>query len=658
MSVETAPARPSINLSLVARPGIAIRLLDGDLQEIARETGRLDTKQPEGLYLVEWSSAGHQSQTMVRLVGREDREIHFDPSDASSSDTLDRSAVGRIALVDAVKGSLRPSERDYESSIVLVVSGESDALRQAADLGLRLYDREEVAMRANTDDAPDLALRAGEQAHCYRVKPGRYFIGFQSILGERLGQSVPALAGRQTLVFLTVSRTTLIAADGDQFHMEKDHTGVDPSRTTIVSVRGDEKDYRVRERVRLATLMSYDLANATSSLASDVVEVLDEPETDPLLKLYGALVVLSAHERLRSMTQSGTPSASGPPDLDAFWVARLRHWISDPDEPGLPTDALAACWQLQRLTPQAFDKADWDALPARMEAPPMFECGWRWAIEESVLRPTAVRGTAIVTATARSAGGTLPWLCWQLAAAKARFMPVGVSADSLPALVAQVADKAAALIGPDIQGSFVKGFKALSPDIQVTALRALQLVLPQAAEASLGAISELAVALGLPSTLLLSRLVKTSEALDSANASIPSSGPPERSADPVHPQKKAPGLARRITHRDDPQKGRFGGESRRDGFTVSAEFEKTTKNWTRVVLRVTGPGDDGEVVQFHMHDSFKPPLKTRKFKAGAAEITVTIWGGFTLGVWIPAHDVELELDLAQLSDAPRIVRDR
>ncbi|TIV92402.1 MAG: hypothetical protein E5V74_26790, partial [Mesorhizobium sp.] len=174
-------------------------------------------------------------------------------------------------------------------------------------------------MLANPNDAPSLELGRGEHAYCYGVRPGRYHIGFRSILGERLGQSVPALAGRQTLVFLTVSRTNLIVADGDEFHNE-DSVGIDPARTTIVTVRGDEHDYRVRERVRLAGLMLFDLANGTNSLSRDVVDVLDDPMTDPLLKLYGALGALSALERHGSVAGSESSQASRPATYDQSWI--------------------------------------------------------------------------------------------------------------------------------------------------------------------------------------------------------------------------------------------------------------------------------------------------------------------------------------------------
>jgi hypothetical protein len=94
MSAKTTPAQPLVGLSLIARPGIAIRLLDGGLREIARGSGRLDTEQPQGLYLVEWSSAGQQSQTIVRVDGNKEREeVRFDPSARDSPDAFD---LGRV----------------------------------------------------------------------------------------------------------------------------------------------------------------------------------------------------------------------------------------------------------------------------------------------------------------------------------------------------------------------------------------------------------------------------------------------------------------------------------------------------------------------------------------------------------------------------------
>lgn len=658
MSGESNTTGGSTLLVLIARPGIAIRLLNGALEECASGTERLELQMSQGLYMVEWSSAGQQSQTMVSLDGRKDRiEVRFDPSDIGAEAAFEVASNEKIALVDAVNSAIRPSERNHESSIVLIVSGEPEALEQAGDLQLRLFDRNEVKMRANRDDAPLLTLATSEQSNCYRVRPGRYHVGFHSILGDHLGQSVPALAGRQTLIFLTVTKTKLVVADIEKFR-DKDNVGIDPVRSTIVTVRGDEDDYRVRERVRLAGLLLFDLGNGTNSLTPDVVAVLDDPETDPLLRLYGTLVALSALERSLA---SGSPT-----DLERYssfehiGADRLRRWIGDPGRPGLPTDAVCAAWELRRLQARSSQKEDWANLPTRIETPPMLECSWRWAIEESVANPDAVRGAAVV-ATARSAGGTMPWLCWQIAATKARFVPVASTTSDLPHLISQVADKVGALFETDsLPHTIAQGLESFSPEIQATALRAVKLVANKAVGVSGESVAELAVALGLPSRLLHKRLVNTSAALDEAALSRlddnQEAAPVEKASGGGEP---APAMQRAIRLKDDLQKGRFGGKSSRKGFSVEAEFKETaSKNWSKIELLVTGPARHGEEVQFYLHDSFKPPMITRKFNRATAKLSVTIWGGFTLGVWIPGQGIELELDLAKLNNAPPIVRER
>lgn len=658
MSLDNKASGSATLLALIARPGISIRLLNGSLEQIASGTERLEVQVPQGLYLAEWSSAGQQSQTMVSVDAREDRqEIKFDPSDASTKAVLDVASESKIALIDAVNGAIRPSEQRHESSIVLIVSGELDALKQSGNLQLRLYDRNGVKMRANREDAPLLALAGGEESRCYRVKPGRYHVGFHSILGDHLGQSVPALAGRQTLVFLTVTKTSLTVADGEKFR-NKDNVGVDPARSTIVTIRGDEDDYRVRERVRLAGLMQFDLANGTSSLTPDVVAVLNDPATDPLLRLYGTLVALSALERHRTSSSS---QYSAPASLfDQIGADRLWSWIDNPGRTGLPTDAICAAWALRRMQAPSRKEGAWARVPTRIEAPPMLECSWRWAIEESITRPDAVRGAAVV-ATARSAGGTLPWLCWQIAATKARFIPVSTKANDLPALISQIADKVGALVETKgIPQTLSQGLAALSPEIQATALRAVKLVAEKSAKVSDASITELAVALGLPSKLLHKRLINTNAALEEAGSALLADG---QQAVTMKKGSRigntAPGLALPIRNNDDLQKGRFGDKSSRSGFSVEATFEETaSKNWVKVVMCVTGPASDGEEVQFHLHDSFRPPLMARKFKRGTAKLGVTVWGGFTLGVWIPEQRIELELDLSKLKNAPRIVRER
>jgi hypothetical protein len=556
-------------------------------------------------------------------------------------------------LIDAVKSGLRDRKSSSESTVILVVTGRPDALKENIDVSLGLYGHDEAPMQVDDPNENDIGFEAGEYRQCYRLKPGRYYMAFRAPTGERLAQSVPALPGRQTLVFLRLARADVFVADGNDFFKSRT-IGVEPSKTTIVTVTGEEDDYRVRERVRLARLMTYMLGDGAASLSRDVVDVLDDPKTDPILKLYGSLVALSVYERWE-MLPEGSREREALLPTNKSWATSFRDWIGDPSEPGLPSDALAACWRLRNLNPTKFENAGWGALPSRIEAPPMLECAWRWAIEESITRPAAVRSTAIIAAAARSAGGSRPWLCWHLAAAKAKFTPTPASAGDLKSLVKSVAEAARRLVDPD--GGHLGILEKLSqfgPDVQATALRTLDITSRRSNNPD-NDVTDLAVALGLPSQLLQKWLVKTKNMLDL----VPCQSEELTTRSASHEGGAAPGISRRIVHSDDLQKGRFGGRHESGGFVVSADFERTSsKNWVRVILRVTGPGRDSEEVQFHLHNSFKPPLQVGKFRSGSAKLTVTVWGGFTLGVWIPRPGVELELDLAELDEAPRIVKER
>lgn len=135
-------------------------------------------------------------------------------------------------------------------------------------------------------------------------------------------------------------------------------------------------------------------------------------------------------------------------------------------------------------------------------------------------------------------------------------------------------------------------------------------------------------------------------------------GPAPRAALPA----AAPALGRKVTAPDDPHKGRFGGASRADGFTVAATFRTGASGWVEIRLSVVA--DEAQVAlgaddfaQFYLHDSFDPDMIPAPFVNGVAELSVIAYGGFTVGIWIPTRQVELELDLARVRGAPRPIRD-
>jgi hypothetical protein len=122
-----------------------------------------------------------------------------------------------------------------------------------------------------------------------------------------------------------------------------------------------------------------------------------------------------------------------------------------------------------------------------------------------------------------------------------------------------------------------------------------------------------------------------------------------------------PGLQMPVIFPDDPNKGRFGEQARRDGHEVSVAFGSVKGNWVTIHLAVTADesveSSWSDAVEFYLHPSFSPSRLTATFKGRVAELTVRAWGGFTVGVWIPARGVALELDLAQAPGAPRAIRE-
>lgn len=130
---------------------------------------------------------------------------------------------------------------------------------------------------------------------------------------------------------------------------------------------------------------------------------------------------------------------------------------------------------------------------------------------------------------------------------------------------------------------------------------------------------------------------------------------------PTEEKPEPPGLKKKITERDDPHKGRFGGKAERDGFKLSASFRNVSKNFVEIILTVQAPPQAGvqeaDCVEFYLHDSFDPDVVPAVFHDGIAELTLIAYGGFTVGAWIGCTKTEVELDLSKVRGAPRMIRD-
>lgn len=146
------------------------------------------------------------------------------------------------------------------------------------------------------------------------------------------------------------------------------------------------------------------------------------------------------------------------------------------------------------------------------------------------------------------------------------------------------------------------------------------------------------------------------ERIDGSGTAFASAGPSASKAG------EAPGLKLPATVPDDPHKGRFGGAAARDGYTLLAAFEEGPGGyWADIHLTVRAAeflaASYSDVVEFFLHPTFSPNRIKASFRGREASLTVRASGGFTVGVWLPDHDVELESDLALLPGAPRVVRE-
>lgn len=114
---------------------------------------------------------------------------------------------------------------------------------------------------------------------------------------------------------------------------------------------------------------------------------------------------------------------------------------------------------------------------------------------------------------------------------------------------------------------------------------------------------------------------------------------------------------------NDPQLGRWGGHSERGGFSISAtvsQIEPTGSpvgEWFDVHLRITAPDKiHANEAVLHLHPTFHPSIVRVPFRNGVARHSVVSYGAFTVGVAIPEHSVQLELNLANMEDAPAAFR--
>ena len=127
----------------------------------------------------------------------------------------------------------------------------------------------------------------------------------------------------------------------------------------------------------------------------------------------------------------------------------------------------------------------------------------------------------------------------------------------------------------------------------------------------------------------------------------------------IAPESISPGTAP-----NDPWKGQFGGKAIANRRKLEAEVLKIAGTSDLFSIRLcvssTHPNDPLRgVVQFFLHPTFKNdrPIVSVSSK-GVAELKLTAWGAFTVGVLADDGNTKLELDLSTQEDAPKEFRSR
>ncbi|MCB0721838.1 MAG: hypothetical protein KDC42_06010 [Ignavibacteriae bacterium] len=115
--------------------------------------------------------------------------------------------------------------------------------------------------------------------------------------------------------------------------------------------------------------------------------------------------------------------------------------------------------------------------------------------------------------------------------------------------------------------------------------------------------------------------------------------------------------------RGDRQKNQWGGKSERNGRILTGRVydKKINEPYYNIVLEVKSVEPEKKplegVVIFYLHESFPNNTVIKKVKDGVARLTTYAYGAFTVGAVCDDGRTWLELDLAELEDAPQDFRE-
>lgn len=452
---------------------------------------------PAGAYTIIWSAAGRSEEQLVEVVQDEVREYRGGDFPLGSAAPLPQQDE-RLETKQFKTAAALIRKKGSDSTELLVIVRSADD-RPTSDLGrtIRLFGADGVRIRPKR---PGRIEQDTKQfgARFYKAAPGCLTLQFLSNERRTLQQSIVALEGRRTVVFLRYGSAVVAESTSSNPRLRR-RRGIAPGKSTIIST-DLASEVRFDEHVRAAEIILHKLATSETIEDSSVRDLVSASSDDPLMRLYAAALGL----RRSQLSADTAPTPS-----------RMFHELLDGLSDEIPD---VRCFRLALASASAASVAG--ASP--FAAPPMLDVAWRWIAALSFSDPNLLSGNPAFAAAARETNATPPWLTWRSAQkpSQQKTAPMPESnADDVRKLAEQLTDSALRRANnqertserPSARGG---GLAASTIEIANAAIRAVR---SASASASIPLAEQIAFSTGVPATQLPGQLSQAIEDLESAD---------------------------------------------------------------------------------------------------------------------------------------------
>lgn len=358
-------------------PTTELFLIDNRFQVAARGVGTLDEAVPPGIYKIKARAGPYTREEPLLLTpsaGSVRRLVHT-PAIPSPVPLVGTSKTHEYHMEAAVRESRRTHVQAGSGSSIFVFVREWSG-SESGGPALKLHPARGLTLRTIGDvplvdfaERGRASLDADPWAACnVAVDPGLYRLCLELPSGSRIEQTVVAVAGWQTQIFL------LQRSYGD----DPDYRRADLVSTSVKLTQGGFDPDRSERLVELARL---GLTDRRRVLSDDVRAMLQGKFHDPMLGIFGAHLLLLDDE----------------PDLGLLdiVVSNLRGMLG----PHPDVEALAL-----RLGP--------DATSYVFAAPPMLRRSWLLVVEATVRQPSLVPPDSLAAMKAACIVPAAPWCLW------------------------------------------------------------------------------------------------------------------------------------------------------------------------------------------------------------------------------------------------------